>query len=145
MIEVIEPMWHEFIENVKKVENIDDLIVLHQDFLDITMLNCLLKNPDLLCTIISLCNVCLEFCKFLLSVDGLPSSASYLKQIRNFDDSFTKLVVGLLRAINYLSHDNSTKKFTNLVHRINFNSYYTDQLEMPDAKNGSEIQIDEFY
>lgn len=67
MIEVIEPNWHVFIEKMKTVQNVDDVIVIHQDFLHMCLQNCMLNHPDLLRDVIGMCNVCLRFCKFIQS------------------------------------------------------------------------------
>uniref|UniRef100_A0A182JPY8 Gamma-tubulin complex component n=1 Tax=Anopheles christyi TaxID=43041 RepID=A0A182JPY8_9DIPT len=55
MIEVIEPNWHIFYQNMKQVKNIDDVMNYHQDFLDQCLKNCMLTEPDLLKPIINLC------------------------------------------------------------------------------------------
>ncbi|XP_053661959.1 gamma-tubulin complex component 2 homolog [Anopheles marshallii] len=65
MIEVIEPNWHIFYQNMKQVKNIDDVLNYHQDFLDQCLKNCMLTVPDLLKPIINLCNICIKFCDFL--------------------------------------------------------------------------------
>lgn len=65
MIEVIEPTWHDFVNKIEKVSNVDEVLLVHQDFLDDCLYNCMLKTPDLLKTVVKLCNICLGFCKFM--------------------------------------------------------------------------------
>lgn len=65
MIEVIEPAWLEFVAKIKKVSDVDDVLLIHQDFLEICLHNCMLKSPDLLRSVVKLCNICLNFCKFM--------------------------------------------------------------------------------
>jgi hypothetical protein len=65
MIEVIEPNWHTFFQNMERVKNIDEVLAYHQDFLDLCLKNCMLTDPDLLKSIIHLCNICIEFCEFI--------------------------------------------------------------------------------
>lgn len=65
MIEVIEPNWHEFLQRVGKVKNIDEVLKYHDDFLDQCLNNCMLTNANLLKTIIKLCNICIAFCNFI--------------------------------------------------------------------------------
>lgn len=66
MIEVIEPLWQVFVDNIaRRVENVDDVLLVHQDFLDECLHNCMLKNPDLLRLVVKLCNICLKFCRFI--------------------------------------------------------------------------------
>lgn len=65
MIEVIEPTWHTFVEKIECVENVDEVLEVHQDFLDDCLHNCMLKDPELLRLIGKLCDICLNFCKFI--------------------------------------------------------------------------------
>ena len=65
MVEVIEPVWHVFLEQFSKAKNIDDVLIYHEDFLDHCLKNCMLTYPDLLKNIIQLCNICIEFCAFI--------------------------------------------------------------------------------
>lgn len=65
MIEVIEPNYHDFIQNMNRVENVDDVLAVHQDFLDLCLKNCMLTDTALLRSIINLCGVCLKFCDFI--------------------------------------------------------------------------------
>lgn len=65
MIEVIEPAWLEFVAKIAKVNDVDDVLLIHQDFLEICLYNCMLKSPELLRSVVKLCNICLGFCKFM--------------------------------------------------------------------------------
>lgn len=65
MIEVIEPTWHTFVEKIGCVENVDEVLSVHQDFLDDCLHNCMLKDPELLRLIGKLCDICSSFCKFI--------------------------------------------------------------------------------
>lgn len=65
MIEVIEPTWHEFVAKLDAVSNVDEVLLVHQDFLDDCLYNCMLKTPELLRAVTKLCNICLAFCKFI--------------------------------------------------------------------------------
>jgi gamma-tubulin complex component 2 len=65
MIEVIEPIWHHFMQQLAKAKNIDDILSYHEDFLDHCLKNCMLTYPDLLKRIINVCNSCIAFCQFI--------------------------------------------------------------------------------
>jgi len=66
MIEVIEPSWHVFLQNMSKVENVDEVLAFHQDFLDSCLKNCLLTDTlQLNRTIFDMCKSCLNFCDFI--------------------------------------------------------------------------------
>lgn len=70
MIEVIEPNWHIFTEKMSRVENVDDVLFIHQDFLDLCLKNCMLTDANLLRSIMKMCHICLRFCEFIQV--GLP-------------------------------------------------------------------------
>lgn len=65
MIEVIEPVWHVFMQQMAKAKNIDDVLSFHEDFLDHCLKNCMLTYPELLKRIMSVCNCCINFCQFI--------------------------------------------------------------------------------
>jgi gamma-tubulin complex component 2 len=65
MVEVIEPVWHIFLQLMSKAKNIDDVLGFHEDFLDHCLKNCMLTYPDLLKKIMSVCNTCVGFCEFI--------------------------------------------------------------------------------
>lgn len=65
MVEVIEPNWHEFLEKMKTVENVDEVLVVHHDFLDSCLKNCMLTDGTMLRNCSKLFKVCLRFCDFI--------------------------------------------------------------------------------
>jgi gamma-tubulin complex component 2 len=65
MVEVIEPVWHVFMQQLAKAKNIDDVLNYHEDFLDHCLKNCMVTYPDLLKSVIALCNICIDFCQFI--------------------------------------------------------------------------------
>ncbi|XP_034140427.1 gamma-tubulin complex component 2 homolog isoform X1 [Drosophila guanche] len=164
MIEIIEPNWHIFIEKMKKVENVDNVLGLHQDFLDSCLKNCMLtESSHLNRAIFKLCKICLKFCDFIQhsqrffldaelksmvcdssddSVDveqgnsswpqletSLDPTDTFSERIKLFDLEFTGLLISFLKQINNMAKKNTSDRFMNLVHRINFNGFYSDQME----------------
>jgi gamma-tubulin complex component 2 len=45
--EVLEPKFHKFRENLKKVKTVDEVLVMHNDFLDECLKECLLTDANL--------------------------------------------------------------------------------------------------
>lgn len=136
MIEVIEPNWHIFIQNMNKVENVDEVLSFHQDFLDSCLKNCMLTDTTLLNrSIFKLCNICLKFCEFIQSESSLAPNDTFSERVKRFDLEFTGLLIGLLKQINDVASDNPSDRFINLVHRINFNSFYNQQMDKLCAKD----------
>ncbi|XP_037723879.1 gamma-tubulin complex component 2 homolog isoform X2 [Drosophila subpulchrella] len=166
MIEIIEPNWHIFIEKMKKVENVDNVLLLHQDFLDSCLKNCMLtESSEMNRSIFKLCNVCLKFCDFIQrsqrffldaelksmvcdthdsadSSESEPESShrpqletsldpadTFSERVNRFDLEFTGLLISFLKQINTMAKKNTADRFMNLVHRINFNAFYSDQMD----------------
>ncbi|KAH8354810.1 hypothetical protein KR084_008685, partial [Drosophila pseudotakahashii] len=166
MIEIIEPNWHIFIEKMKSVENVDNVLRLHQDFLDSCLKNCMLtESSHLNRSIFKLCKICLQFCEFIQvsrrffldaelksmvcdthdsadSSESEPESShrpqletsldptdTFSERVKRFDLEFTGLLISFLKQINNMAKKNTADRFMNLVHRINFNAFYSDQMD----------------
>lgn len=65
MVEVIEPVWHIFMQQMAKAKNIDDVLNFHEDFLDHCLKNCMLQHTDLLKRIVAVAKDCISFCEFI--------------------------------------------------------------------------------
>lgn len=116
MIEVIEPNWHVFTEKMKNVHNIDDIITIHQEFLNVCLQNCMLQYPHLLQALMNICGVCLRFCKIM---------HSETVDIDTVDKEFNDLLIAFIKSLGEQSADpTSSAKFVSLVCRLNFNSFY---------------------
>ncbi|XP_017055579.1 gamma-tubulin complex component 2 homolog isoform X2 [Drosophila ficusphila] len=130
MIEIIEPNWHIFIEKMKKVENVDNVLRLHQDFLDSCLKNCMLtESSHLNRAIFKLCKICLRFCEFIQLESSLDPADTFSERVKRFDLEFTGLLISFLKQITSMAKKNTADRFMNLVHRINFNSFYSDQMD----------------
>lgn len=66
---------------------------------------------------------------FLQSESSLAPSETFSERVKRFDLEFTGVLNELLKRVNDISSLNPSDKFINLVHRINFNSYYSDQMK----------------
>lgn len=136
MIEIIEPTWHTSSERMKNVQNVDEVMTIHQDFLHTCLQNCCLNHPNILRTIMSICSVCLGFAKFIQSDTGMKITPKWQANIDGFGNEFDKLLHQLLNMINSMTlEEMAGAKLINLVHRINFNGYYSESLEHNGASN----------
>ncbi|KMZ10638.1 gamma-tubulin complex component 2 homolog isoform X2 [Drosophila simulans] len=130
MIEIIEPNWHIFIEKMKTVENVDNVLRLHQDFLDSCLKNCMLtESSHLNRSIFKLCKICLKYCEFIQVETPLDPADTFSERVKRFDLEFTSLLIAFLKQIISMAKKNTADCFMNLVHRINFNAFYTDQMD----------------
>lgn len=130
MIEVIEPNWNTLLDKMKTVQNIEDVIHIHQDFLHICMHNCMLSYPDMLRNVMNLFNVCLKFCKYIQS--DATNGNTLTTSIDEFSTAFDGHLIGLLQRINDMTATVATK-LNSLVCRINFNGFYSDILDKMTA------------
>ncbi|CAL8083795.1 unnamed protein product [Calicophoron daubneyi] len=67
-VEVIEPTWDQFFNQVSKVSNLDALLDAHLYCLEVCMDDCLLASPDLLSLFGKLSVVCVLFANFIQHV-----------------------------------------------------------------------------
>jgi gamma-tubulin complex component 2 len=138
MVEVIEPSWVTFLASINKVNNVDDVLTCHSDFLAICLKDCMLTDPTLLRTVNKLLAVCVQFCHFIQEtpvpspepqVSMTADSDSFEQSIAKFNLQFSAVVVGLLRKISEPNREESSGKLLNVFYRLNFNTFYTEQLE----------------
>lgn len=129
MVEVIEPNFHMFLEKLQKVNNIDEVLQYHGEFLEHCLQNCMITSPDLLECITELCNLCLEFSNLLIAESESKYTLAIQGKVDTFSILFTETLLKFLHKINEASSQNSNAKFVSLIHRINFNSVYTDRSE----------------
>lgn len=143
MVEVIEPNWHNFLEKMSKVTNVDQVLACHNDFLSSCMKDCMLTNPDLLHTVNALVGVCVSFCRFFEAAPSIECSSSALgdnfeSSISNFDETFSAALISLLNKISELAEEDNSEKMLNVLYRMDFNSYYTSLL-LPSSGTGSHV------
>lgn len=142
MIEVIERNWDSFINKMQKVENIDEVLSFHSDFLGGCLKDCMLTSPELLHMICKLTKICINFATFILSpeLDGtLPESASAImgpeasesfeQTIARFDLEFTGMLVTLVDRISDMGKENYNDALINVLYRLDFSNFYTQKTE----------------
>jgi gamma-tubulin complex component 2 len=54
-----------------QVNNVDDVLVCHSDFLDNCLKDCMLTDPALLRTVNKLMAVCVQFCHFIQVIHNI--------------------------------------------------------------------------
>jgi gamma-tubulin complex component 2 len=139
MFEVIEPNWQLFESNMDTVSNLDDVLAYHADFLNNCLKDCMLTSPELLRIVHKLMMVCVTFSNFmqvtLPNIDsGTAGSDNTERTIATFDRNFSHHLVDLLDKIMEFSVSNCEHKLMNILYRLDFNNFYTKQLEMLSAE-----------
>ncbi|EDW66093.1 gamma-tubulin complex component 2 homolog isoform X1 [Drosophila virilis] len=69
------------------------------------------------------------------SESTLDETDTFAERVKRFDLEFTGMLISFLKQINDLAKDNTADRFMNLVHRINFNGFYSEQMEKLCVKN----------
>ncbi|XP_041973122.1 gamma-tubulin complex component 2-like isoform X2 [Aricia agestis] len=157
-VEVIEPSWCQLMQSLEKVNNVDEVLERHSDFLESCLGDCMLTSPQLLKAVTTLCLVCVQFCTFMqemhkYSVDAElncmlgptydctdydesagntvsgGSSDSFGRSVSRYGLRFTAALLSVLAIIDRMARDNNTNKLLNISARLNFNTYYVKQLE----------------
>ncbi|XP_034658527.1 gamma-tubulin complex component 2 homolog, partial [Drosophila subobscura] len=136
--EVIVPNWHLFSERLEQVENVDEVLLHHQDFLDSCLKSCVMtESSQLSRAIFKLCKICIDFCSFIDLVNLLEPSERFAERVSYFDSEFKQLLVSFLQQIIATARTNRNS-FINLVYRINFNGFYTEEMEKPSRE---EVEV----
>ena len=141
--EVLEPNWSQLEEGLRSVSNIDDVLLMHNDFLDKCLRDCMLSNREVLKTMSRLLAMCTNFTRHiqlagtqdedsggeqvlrsestagrsrLLSVEeGLPS---VLQMVTECEKRFTTELTQLLM------YSISSESVGNMVARLDYNGFY---------------------
>ncbi|XP_022084041.1 gamma-tubulin complex component 2-like [Acanthaster planci] len=71
-------------------------------------------------------------------VDQLIGSEEFASTIDNFDSNFSTLLVGLLDQLSLFSTTDCEHNMTNIIHRLDFNGFYTEGLERVAAERRSK-------
>merc|ERR1719225_462716 len=112
-----------------KVSNVDQVLQIHSDFLNSCLNDCLLANPQLLTTTKKILTVCSDFSAFMSNLDSLEDFEAFEEEINKFDMTFTAALVTLLDRISQLARENYNEKILNILYRLDFNGYYSKELE----------------
>jgi gamma-tubulin complex component 2 len=123
------------------VNNVDEILACHCDFLDSCLKDCMLTIPPILRTVTKLLSICVEFCQFMQNEKAfqekppspMETVPSFKDQIALFDVQFSVALINLLDQINDLNRDSSEHdRLFNLLYRLDFNSFYTGHLMKKD-------------
>ena len=129
-IEVLEPNWHQFNMDIKSANTIDEVIYLHNTFLDNCLKECLLTQNKLLSSIYIILDIAIDFSSNIESFAIAIQKEAKLNKIKNQ----TKLTKEL---ISNLSLTSTTYKNQSYNSKLNFENIMNKYLK----KFEKEIQI----
>ena len=154
--EIVEPNWEGMISKIKsgKVSSVDQVLQIHSDFLATCLNDCLLSSPVLMTMVKKLLGVCCEFSAFMKKLintspgnsntnaleveeDGYDTEPKedFVQVVAKFDLRFTAALVPFLDKISRQSSEN--KKILNLLHRLDFNGFYSKALDAFRCENSA--------
>jgi gamma-tubulin complex component 2 len=141
MFEVIEPNWSEFVQkiNLPSAQTVDDILLLHTQFLQRTLEACLITNRDLLSKLMRLMRTCLLFADqmnlFMKSIGihedrhtlALEKQKRIQQSLHDYEASRRHHRKGLREALrkDYVDRQQRTKEHTRRVEREVTLSTYT--------------------
>jgi len=128
MVEVIEPAWDSLVASLSLCTTVDDVLIKHNDFLDNCLHDCLLSSPQLLTTVKKLLGICSEFSEYMQNL-RFSSTDDFNQDIARFDLQFNSVLFSLLDKISQLGRDNYNEKVLNILHRIDFNGFYSTAMD----------------
>ncbi|XP_050723249.1 gamma-tubulin complex component 2-like isoform X1 [Eriocheir sinensis] len=171
MFEVIERNWQTFISKMQKVDNVDEVLAFHNDFLSGCLKDCMLTSPELLRMISKLTSICVSFASFIErmrkyymeaelwvsdehrdSVEREDSpepaatthedSQSFEQTISRFELQFSGMIYTLMERISEMGRDNYNDALVNIIYRLDLNMYYAKKHEHLRLVSSPEASVE---
>lgn len=160
MCEVLEPNWQQLEQGLRSVSNIDDVLLMHNDFLDKCLRDCMLSSREVLTTMSRLLAICISFTRHIQMagtrgeeemVEGegsesrgmvlhggrsrllsveFDSGPSVREMVTDCEQRFTADLVQLLEWL----HSVSSEGVGSMVARLDFNGFYKTWYTTPHTK-----------
>ncbi len=130
--EVLEPNWEGMVAKIRsgRVTNVDHVLEIHSDFLSTCLNDCMLSSPDLLRTVKKLLNICVSFAGFMDDfARDCDDVDSFSDAVSKYDMQFDSVLISLLDRIAQMGRDNYNERVLNILHRLDFNGFYSKALE----------------
>ncbi|XP_066974838.1 gamma-tubulin complex component 2-like isoform X2 [Macrobrachium rosenbergii] len=147
MFEVIERNWQTFINKMQKVENVDEVLVFHNDFLKDCLKDCMLTSPELLRIISKLTSICVGFANFIEESPEPESSMhedsqSFEQTISKFELQFSGMIYTLIEKIVEQGREDYNDALVNVIYRLDFNMYYAKKHEHLRMATSNEASLE---
>ena len=160
MCEVLEPNWQQLEQGLRSVSNIDDVLLMHNDFLDKCLRDCMLSSREVLTTMSRLLAICISFTRHIqvagtrdkegvgkdegseskgVALHGgrsrllsveFGSGPSVREVVLDCERRFTADLVQLLEWL----HSVNTEGVGSMVARLDFNGFYKTWYTTPNTK-----------
>lgn len=128
MVEVVEPAWHSLLGSLATCTTVDDVLAKHGDFLNSCLHDCLLSSPQLLGTVKKLLGVFADFAEYMQNLRH-SGTDDFTEDVARYELQFSSVLFSLLDRISQLGRDNYNEKVLNILHRLDFNGFYTTAID----------------
>ncbi|KAJ3307096.1 Gamma-tubulin complex component 2 [Kappamyces sp. JEL0829] len=141
--EVIDPQWRALESSIREVTTVEELLKIHDDFLDTCLKECMLTNPKLIVifsALVATCNSFVSLSSIITSAMGgnplsleqeqllkefrIPTPLDSVPQIKTLEASFLLQVQSLIDCVQILGVA-ETARLGSLVSQLDFNSFYS--------------------
>jgi gamma-tubulin complex component 2 len=103
---------------------------IHSAFLNTCLNDCMLSSPQLLMTVRKLLDVCSDFAETMRNFSAVCDDMDGLHDhVARYDLSFKSTLCSLLDKISRLGRENYNERILNIIHRLDFNGFYSQGLE----------------
>ena len=90
----------------------------------------MLSSPLLLALVQKLLAVCVDYAAFMTQlVASCDDLERFAEDVRAYDLSFSSKLMTLLDKIAKMGRENYNERIMNILHRLDFNGYYSKQLD----------------
>jgi len=139
-VEVIEPAWHSLVTSIEGCTTVDQVLVAHSSFLNSCLQDCLLSSPHLLASVKKLLGVCTAFSDYMHTIDR-QATHQFIEDMERYDLEFSSVLFSLLDKISQLGRDNYNEKILNILHRLDFNGFYSKAIDQFKSSPNEENSV----
>ncbi|EGC38081.1 hypothetical protein DICPUDRAFT_53526 [Dictyostelium purpureum] len=132
MLEVLEPNWNKMKNSIKTSKTVDDVIRIHNDFLETCLTECMLTDTKLVHILMKFMSLCIHFSNFtndMFKDENKIDIDLVKKTIQNSELKFHTILKLLLETLRSFSTLESNKHMIHLIQRLDYNNYYSNYFE----------------
>ncbi|UJR15505.1 hypothetical protein I4U23_002448 [Adineta vaga] len=130
--QVIQVAWNEFMRKIQKAKHINEIAAAHNEYLDRTMLNCLLtpnatpilNEVNRVLTLIIRFRCQLKTFSWILDAKHIDTSDTSIQALRTTFEKYHIAVLSLFKVLTKLVEKGYKTSLDDLLIRLNYNGYY---------------------
>ncbi|KYQ93408.1 spindle pole body component 97 [Tieghemostelium lacteum] len=132
MLEVLEPNWAKMKTRIEQSKTVDDVVKLHNEFLETCLTECMLTDNRLVSILMKFMSLCIIFSNFTNQMVRTDSELPLDKSksiIEKFELKFHTILKLLLDTLKSFSTVESNRHMIHLIYRLDYNNYYSNYFE----------------